>query len=246
MVTMEGVRRTLGPGVAFQCGAFHAAPGDRVALWGPSGCGKSTMLNLVSGLLRPHAGVIRVDGVDITALSGSRLDAFRGERYGFIFQTFNLLAPFTTLQNVVLGMRFADVVPEKEWVTRATAMLERVRLGHRLHSRPGTLSVGERQRVAIARALLKDAPVIVLDEATSAMDPLSEAAIQRAIAALETDRTVIVIAHRLRTVTEADEIIVMEGGQIVARGRHDDLLAAGGLYGRLWAAQEKAAGWRLR
>ncbi|WP_444429409.1 hypothetical protein ACTTAM_11390 [Rhodobacter capsulatus] len=100
--------------------------------------------------------------------------------------------------------------------------------------------------MAIARALLKDAPVIVLDEATSAMDPLSEAAIQRAIAALETDRTVIVIAHRLRTVTEADEIIVMEGGRIVARGRHEALLAAGGLYGRLWAAQEKAAGWRLR
>lgn len=197
MVTMEGVRRTLGPGVAFQCDAFHAAPGDRVALWGPSGCGKSTMLNLVSGLLRPHAGVIRVDGVDITALSGSRLDAFRGERYGFIFQTFNLLAPFTTLQNVVLGMRFADVVPEKEWKMRATAMLERVRLGHRLHSRPGTLSVGERQRVAIARALVNKPKLIVADEPTGSLDPKTAESVMALLLELcaEEGVTLLLVTH---------------------------------------------------
>ena len=197
MVTMEGVRRTLGPGVVFQCDAFHAAPGERVALWGPSGCGKSTMLNLVSGLLRPHGGVVRVDGVDITGLSGSRLDAFRGERYGFIFQTFNLLSPFTSLQNVVLGMRFADVVPEKEWKTRATAMLERVRLGHRLHSRPGTLSVGERQRVAIARALVNRPKLIVADEPTGSLDPKTAESVMALLLELcaEEGVTLLLVTH---------------------------------------------------
>ncbi|HOJ70071.1 MAG TPA: ATP-binding cassette domain-containing protein, partial [Candidatus Hydrogenedentes bacterium] len=91
MVTLSNVTRRLGPGVVFQCLAFHAEPGARVALWGPSGCGKSTLLNLISGLLRPHAGAIVVDGVDIAKLSEAQLDGFRGERFGFIFQTFNLL-----------------------------------------------------------------------------------------------------------------------------------------------------------
>lgn len=171
MVVLDKVRRTLGPGVDFWCDQFHAEAGARVALWGPSGCGKSTMLNLVSGLLRPHAGVVRVDGTEIQDISESRLDEFRGERYGFIFQTFNLLAPFTAMQNVLLGMRFADVVPEMEWKERAAAMLARVRLEHRMHSRPATLSVGERQRVAIARALVNRPKLIVADEPTGSLDP---------------------------------------------------------------------------
>jgi len=213
---MEGVRRTLGPGVAFQCDAFHAAPGDRVALWGPSGCGKSTMLNLISGLLRPHGGQIRVDGVDITGLSGSRLDAFRGERYGFIFQTFNLLAPFTTLQNVVLGMRFADVVPEKEWKTRATAMLERVRLGHRLHSRPGTLSVGERQRVAIARALVNRPKLIVADEPTGSLDHATGARVMALMLELNRDlgTTLVLVTHDRELAGLCDRRLALEGGRL--------------------------------
>lgn len=109
-----------------------------------------------------------------------------------------------------------------------------------------TLSGGERQRVAVARALLKDAPILVLDEATSAMDPLTERAIQDAVAALEDGRTVIVIAHRLRTIVDADQILVMDQGRIAEAGKHDALLAQKGLYARLWAAQERAAGWRLR
>lgn len=171
MVFLEHVKRRLGPGVVFSCEAFHAAPGSRIALWGPSGCGKSTMLNLMSGLLRPDSGTIRVDGQEIQNLSESGLDAFRAERIGFVFQTFNLLSPFTVLQNVILGMRFADVRPEKEWKDRALAMLERVGLNHRLNSKPGTLSVGERQRVAIARALANTPKLIVADEPTGSLDP---------------------------------------------------------------------------
>jgi len=171
VVTLEQVRRELGPGVAFYCEAFHAPPGVQMALWGPSGCGKSTMLNLVSGLLRPHEGVIRVDNEEIQYLSEGQLDGFRGERFGFVFQTFNLLSPFSALNNVILGMRFADVLPAKEWKGRAKEMLERVDLAHRLHSKPPTLSVGERQRVAIARALVNRPKIIVADEPTGSLDP---------------------------------------------------------------------------
>jgi ATP-binding cassette subfamily B protein len=109
-----------------------------------------------------------------------------------------------------------------------------------------TLSGGERQRVAVARALLKDAPILLLDEASSAMDPLTERAIQQAVAALENGRTLVVVAHRLRSIAEADRIYVMDQGRIVEEGRHPELLALGGLYARLWQAQERAAGWRLR
>lgn len=142
-----------------------------MALWGPSGCGKSTMLNLVSGLLRPDEGKIIVDGVEIQGMSEGQLDHFRGERLGFVFQTFNLLAPFTALQNVMLAMRFSDSVPEKEWKPRATMLLERVGLKHRLHSKPNTMSVGEQQRVAIARALANHQKLIIADEPTGSLDP---------------------------------------------------------------------------
>ena len=173
MVALENCRRKLGPGVEFRCEAFEARAGAQMALWGPSGCGKSTMLNLISGLLRPDSGAIRVDGLDTTKLSEGRLDRFRGERFGFVFQTFNLLGPFTALQNVMLGMRFSDTVPDAEWKSRATALLERVGLGRRLHAKPVTLSVGERQRVAIARALANKQKIVAADEPTGSLDPKS-------------------------------------------------------------------------
>jgi len=177
MVTLEQCRRRLGPGVSFHCAQFHAPEGAHVALWGPSGCGKSTMLNLVSGLLRPDAGKVLVDGVEIQGLAETKLDQFRGDRMGFIFQTFNLLAPFTALQNVMLGMRFSERLPSKEWKPRAIEMLERVNLGHRLGARPATLSVGEQQRVAIARALVNRPKLIVADEPTGSLDPKNAAKI---------------------------------------------------------------------
>src|SRR5688572_29292300 len=129
IVELHQVRRRLGPGVAFYCERLAIAEGAHTALWGPSGCGKSTLLNLVSGLLRPDAGRIVVDGVPIDDMDEGDLDAFRGARLGFVFQTFNLLAPFTALQNVLLGMRFSDTVPQAEWKPRATQLLERVGLG---------------------------------------------------------------------------------------------------------------------
>lgn len=200
MVIMESVRRKLGPGVEFVCDAFHAPEGAQMALWGPSGCGKSTMLNLITGLLRPHAGVVRVDGHEIQGLSEARMDEFRAERYGFVFQTFNLLAPFTAVQNVVLGMRFADVVPHREWHARSHHMLERVGLKHRMYSKPNTMSVGERQRVAIARALVNRPKLIVADEPTGSLDPKTSEAVMDLLLELcqEEKVTLLLVTHERR------------------------------------------------
>lgn len=171
MVLLENCRRQLGPGVTFHCDHFEAPAGAQLALWGPSGCGKSTLLNLVTGLLRADSGTIQVDGADTTVMSEGQLDRFRGERFGFVFQTFNLLAPFTALQNVLIGMRFSDTIPSKDWKPRATELLERVGLGHRMHSKPAAMSVGERQRVALARALANKPKIIAADEPTGSLDP---------------------------------------------------------------------------
>ncbi len=171
MVNVEKCRRKLGPGVEFYCESFQANAGERIALWGPSGCGKSTLLNMVSGLLRPDEGVVEVAGKQLHKLSQGGLDRYRSEHIGFVFQTFNLLSPFTALQNVLLGMRFSETLPSREWKGRATELLERVGLGHRLHARPKTMSVGEQQRVAIARALANKQEVVVADEPTGSLDP---------------------------------------------------------------------------
>lgn len=197
MVRMESVRRTLGPGVQFECGSFHAPAGSQMALWGPSGCGKSTMLNLITGLLRPHGGTVCVDGEEIQGMREAQLDAFRAERFGFVFQTFNLLAPFTALQNVMLGMRFADVVPHGEWRSRSLEMLERVGLKHRTASRPNTMSVGERQRVAIARALVNRPKLIVADEPTGSLDPKTSDAVMDLLLELcrEAEVTLLLVTH---------------------------------------------------
>jgi putative ABC transport system ATP-binding protein len=177
MIVLENCRRKLGPGVEFFCEEFHVPPGAHVALWGPSGCGKSTMLNLISGLLTPDEGIIRVDGQEIQNYGDGKMDQFRGQNFGFIFQTFNLLKPFTALQNVMLGMQFSDTRPQKEWKPRAVELLGRVGLSHRLHSKPTTMSVGEQQRVAIARALANKQKIVVADEPTGSLDPKTASAV---------------------------------------------------------------------
>lgn len=219
MVTLDNVRRKLGPGVVFACEHFHAEAGSQTALWGPSGCGKSTLLNLTSGLLHADAGRIVVDGVEIQNLSEGQLDRFRGERLGFVFQTFNLLAPFTALQNVMLGMRFSKTIPQGEWKGRATGLLERVGLGHRLHSKPRTLSVGEQQRVSIARALANKQRLIVADEPTGSLDPKNAAAVMDLLLELCTEEglTMLMVTHdralaeRLPSVFDCTALVREEG-----------------------------------
>ncbi|ALK09611.1 ABC transporter ATP-binding protein [Blastochloris viridis] len=225
--------------------SFTAERGTITAIVGPSGAGKSTVLALLARFYDSASGTIRIGGVDIAEADPARLQAL----ISVVDQNVHLFRD-TLRANILLGDPSANAARLKAVVSAARLDELVAALPHGLNTRLGdggrTLSGGERQRVAVARALLKNAPIVVLDEATSAMDPLSEKAIQDAVAALESGRTVIVVAHRLHTIAKADQILVMDRGRIIERGHHDGLAAQGGVYAGLWAAQQRASGWRLR
>jgi ATP-binding cassette subfamily B protein IrtA len=209
-------------------------PGTVTALVGLSGSGKSTLARLVPRFYDPQRGRVSVGGVAVDQVATDEL--YR--HISFVFQEDYLLAA-SVRDNIALGRPEASDA-EIEGAARAAQIADRIA---ELPNGYATvldydvqLSGGERQRIAIARALLVDAPVIVLDEATSFADPDSEAAIQDALSRLAVGRTVLVIAHRLHTITHADQIVVLDGGRVVERGTHDGLLARGEHYARLWAA----------
>ena len=182
--------------VQFELPHFEAKAGELVALTGPSGCGKSTLLNLISGLRRSEKGEIAVSGVDLKNLTPAELDRHRGATCGMIFQTFHLLAPFTATENVALGLRFG-ARNHKNPNQRAVEVLNRVGLGDRLDARPDQLSVGQRQRVAIARAIAGDAPILLADEPTGALDPQTgwEIFFLLKEIAEEDNRTLLLVTH---------------------------------------------------
>ena len=159
--------------IVFQLTDFLVGQDEHVALTGPSGCGKSTLLNLVAGLRKPDTGKISIQGEELGQLSPSKLDSFRGRTMGFVFQNFNLLDTFSALENVLIGMRFARANSNSKYKERAVALLERVGLKRRLHTRPTSLSVGEQQRVAIARAIANKPALLLADEPTGALDPVT-------------------------------------------------------------------------
>ena len=160
-VAPDGARRTI-----VDVPAFALDAGRQLALRGESGSGKTTFLHLVAGILAADSGSILVAGRDMAALPESARDRLRAETIGYIFQTFNLLQGYTCLENVLLGMAFGGR-PDR---ARATAMLERVGLGHRLHHRPRQLSTGQQQRVAVARALANHPRLVLADEPTGNLD----------------------------------------------------------------------------
>lgn len=146
---------------------FEVGSGEQLVLVGGSGSGKTTLLHIIAGITRPDAGSVRIDGTDITRLGEAARDLFRAKNLGYVFQTFNLLAGFTALENVLLGMSFCGGKPDE---ARARHLLERVGLGKRLHHKPAMLSVGEQQRTAVARALVNRPKVMLADEPTASID----------------------------------------------------------------------------
>jgi ATP-binding cassette subfamily B protein len=223
----DGARRVL-EDIAATC-----APGTVTALVGASGSGKSTLAKLVPRFYDVDSGRVRIGGVDVRDAAQAAL--YR--QVAFVFQDVALLR--ASLKDNIRLTRPAATDEEVERAARAAQIHQRiVRFERGYDSVVGddaNLSGGEAQRVTIARALLADAPILVLDEATAFADPDSEAAIQQALSVLAAGRTVLVIAHRLHTVTGADQILVLDGGRIAERGSHPDLVAAGGLYARTWA-----------
>ena len=216
--------------------SFSAEPGSLTALVGPSGSGKSTILSLIPRFWDTKSGSVLIDGRDVRQIKLSSL----GEVIGVVTQETHLLHA-----SISDNLRYArpDATEEQLW-----AALQGASLDGRVHELPQgldtivgergyKLSGGERQRLAIARVLLKDPPILLLDEATSALDSVSERHVQEALERAMQGRTTIAVAHRLSTVASADQILVLDHGVIVERGRHDELRRAGGLYASLAAMQ---------
>jgi len=244
-IELDGVRFGYGEGPPVLDGAtLHVPAGGTVALVGASGAGKTTVTKLVARFFDVDAGKVRVGGVDVRELASADLMSC----LSLVFQNVYLLDA-TIEENIRFGNPSATDVQVREAARRARVDPIVHRLPDGWDTRVGEggrlLSGGERQRVAIARALCKDAPIVLLDEATSSLDAENEAAVQAALAELGAGRTMLVIAHRLSTITHADQIAVLDGGRVVELGRHEELLLADGRYAAFWRERQRAAGWRL-
>jgi ATP-binding cassette, subfamily B, bacterial IrtB/YbtQ len=207
--------------------------GQRLAVVGPSGAGKSTLLQLLARFYDVDAGAVRVGGVDVRAISTEVLMA----QIAIVFQDVYLFDG-TIEENIRLGRPDAGEAEVRAAATaaRLDEVIDRLPGGWATNVGEGgaLLSGGERQRVSIARALLKNAPIVLLDEVTSALDPVNEAAVHEGIERLMAGRTVVMVAHRMRTVQRADRVVFLDGGRIVEEGSHEELVRRGGRYAGFW------------
>lgn len=224
--------------------SFSLPRGSLTAIVGPSGAGKSTVAQLMVRFWDASSGTIRLNGQDVRAMTLGDVH----QQIAYVMQDV-FLFNHTVLENIRLGRTDLDEaqVIEAAKAAQAHEFIQRLPQGYHtvLGERGARLSGGEKQRLSIARALIKDAPIIVLDEATAFADPLNEAQILEAIATLTRTRTVIVIAHRLSTIVEADQILLFDQGRLQANARHTELLQHSELYAQLWQLQQTHSDWRI-
>lgn len=208
------------------------------AIIGPSGSGKSTMLRLIARFYDPSEGTVSFGSADGKTIDPEKLMS----KISIVFQD-------TIGDNIRYGRENAsqEEIEAAAKLAHCHAFIEKLPDGYNtLVSEGGsTLSGGEKQRISIARAILKDAPILLLDEATSSLDPENEVEVQQAIEELVKGRTVIMIAHKLKTVAGADQIIVLDHGEIVETGTHQELISRKGLYEHLWHIQQTTSGWQI-
>lgn len=224
--------------------SMHMPVGSFTALVGPSGSGKSTVMRLIARFYDPSQGSVQLGNQPLVDMDPEALLS----RVSMVFQDVYLFQD-TIANNIRFGKRDATQAEVEEAAKQACCHDFIMQLSDGYDTLVGeggsTLSGGEKQRISIARAILKNAPIILLDEATASLDPENEAQIQKAIDTLIEGRTVIAIAHRLKTIRNADNIYVLENGTVVEQGQHDELVKKNGLYARLWKLQQTTGGWRL-
>lgn len=240
-VIFEGVSFSYGEKKVIRDLSFSAEAGSVTALVGPSGGGKSTIAKLLARFWDVQEGSIRIGGVDIRSMTPEQL----ASTIAFVTQN-SMVFEQSVLENLRLGKPDATLeeVHAAAKAARCHDFILSLPQGYdTVLGRGCTLSGGERQRIAIARALLKNAPVLILDEATAYCDPDNEDELQKAISALARGKTVVVIAHRLKTIVDADHIIVLREGEIAAQGRHEQLLETSAVYRRMWEAFERSENW---
>lgn len=225
--------------------SFTAQAGTVTAIVGHSGSGKSTIAAVIAGMEKATEGTIRVDGIPLQDFSGPQL----AHVMGMVFQQ-PFIFSATVAENIALGMpdatqqdiqKAADMVGSHEFISGLPQGYDtRIGAGGQVH-----LSGGQRQRIALARMALRNAPIVLLDEATAFADPESEAAIQKGLSRFLSNKNVLVIAHRLPSIAGADNIIVLDKGRIVETGRHEELLKNNGAYTRMWEAYTTARSWMI-
>ena len=224
--------------------SFIAKQGELTALVGASGAGKSTIGALIPRFYEPTEGVIKLGGVNMQEMPSNSLM----ENVSFVFQDNDLLSD-TIFQNIAMGKKGCrrEEVIEAAKKARCHDFIMKLEKGYEtILGKGNTLSGGEKQRIAVARAILKDAPVLILDEATSYADSENEYLMQEALAELVKDKTVIMIAHRLGTIKNAQQILVLSEGQIVERGTHESLMKEEGVYRKMFSIFDEARSWKMK
>jgi ABC-type lipoprotein export system ATPase subunit len=215
-VSLQGVQKSFPLGNGQHLEVLNLAQlvlpaGSTTVLKGLSGSGKTTLLNLIAGISAPTAGKIWVYDIDIGALPEPQRDRFRAQHIGYIFQTFNLLAAFTALENVMLSMLFAATMPKRGQRQRARLLLSQLGLGARLSHKPHQLSRGEQQRVAIARALANNPPLVLADEPCASLDASTARVVLEALLAIcrQEHKTVLLVSHDEKATGAADRLLDM-------------------------------------
>ncbi len=228
LIRVENVRRRYRMGDeevwALDGVSLEVFRGEYLSIMGPSGSGKSTLFNMVGGLDLPTQGRVTIDGHDLQAMDAFQLAYLRCHSVGYIFQSFNLIAVMSALENVMLPMTFGGV-PDPEARSRAAAILERVGLGHRLHHRPDQLSGGQQQRVAIARALANAPQILLADEPTGNLDLRTGEEIIGMLGQLcrEDGVTVISATHDHKMLAASDRIVYLDDGRIAQIRRREEM-----------------------
>ncbi|KAM3103290.1 ABC transporter ATP-binding protein [Phormidesmis sp. 146-12] len=244
-IQFHAVTFSYGNRLALQDVSIEMPAGSVTALVGSSGAGKTTIARLIPRFWDVEDGAIAIGGVDVREMTSDTLMSW----VSFVFQDTFLL--YDTIRNNIKLGKINATDAEVEAAARAAQAHEFILALPQGYDtiageRGSYLSGGQRQRITIARAILQDNPIVVLDEATAFADPENEALIQAAIASLTTDRTLVIVAHRLPTIMSADQIVVLDQGQVVEQGNHDELVNANGVYAKLWERHEEAQQWKLQ